>query len=83
LLEIYSLTCYNSDMKTHNQIREAMVKTIDPMELRVLLQEALDVIEFEQAQNAFVTVREKKLMDQVKRQTAMIENLEKTLWSKK
>jgi flagellin-specific chaperone FliS len=70
-------------MKTHNQIREAMVKTIDPTELRMLLQEALDVIAFEQAQNAFVTVRVKKLIEQVERQTAMIENLEKTLWSKK
>jgi flagellin-specific chaperone FliS len=70
-------------MKTPDQIREAMVKTINPTELRMLLQEALDVIAFEQAQNAFVTVREKKLIEQVKRQTAMIENLEKTLWSKK
>jgi hypothetical protein len=70
-------------MKTPDQIREAMVKTINPTELRMLLQEALDVIEFEQAQNAFVTLREKKLMDQVKRQTAMIENLEKTLWGRK
>jgi len=70
-------------MKTKTQIREAMVKTIDPTELMLLLREAIELVEFEESQNAFVTVRVKKLIEQVERQTAMIENLEKTLWSKK
>lgn len=69
--------------RTADQILTAMLKTHDSIELYKLLEDAVDTIRFTEAQLAFSKSREKKLTEQVARQRAMIENLEKTLWGKK
>ena len=59
------------------------MKTRDPNELLNLIEKALELAEFNGAQLAISRVNEKKLREQVERQIAMIDNLEKTLWGKK
>lgn len=70
-------------MRNADQLIAAALKTNDPTALYKLVEEAVDGIRFVEAQLAFSRGREKKLEAQVTRQTAMIENLEKTLWNKK
>ena len=70
-------------MKTEQQILQEALKTHDPVQLYKLVQDALDLSKFHAAQKGFADLRVKKLEEQVKRQTAMIDNLEKTLWGKK
>jgi hypothetical protein len=70
-------------MRNADQLIAAALKTHDPIVLYKLVEEAVDGIRFVEAQLAFSRIREKKLEDQVTRQTSMIENLEKTLWNKK
>ena len=67
---------------TRIEILSAAMKTRDPNEMLQLIEKALDLAEFNGAQLAFSRANEKKLREQVERQTAMIENLEKTLWGK-
>ena len=67
---------------TRIEILSAAMKTRDPNELLNLIEKALELAEFNGAQLAFSRANEKKLREQVERQTAMIENLEKTLWGK-
>ena len=68
---------------TRIEILSAAMKTRDPNELLNLIEKALDLAEFNGAQLAISRVNEKKLREQVERQIAMIDNLEKTLWGKK
>lgn len=70
-------------MKTLDQLKLQFLKTgADPVALANLLNEAIQMIEFEQASKAFI----QKILDtatkQIGNQITMIENLEKTLWSK-
>jgi hypothetical protein len=69
-------------MRNADQLLAAALKTQDPTELFQLVQEAVDCIRFVEAREAFTKIRETRLQDQVKRQSAMIENLERTLWKK-
>ena len=69
--------------RTADQILTEMVKTQDPIQLYRLLEDAVDTIRITDAQLAGSKSREKKLTEQIERQKAMIDNLEKTLWSKK
>jgi len=69
-------------MKTRDQLLQRALKTQDHRELYLILEEALSLVSFNEAQLGFSKVREQKLKDQVERQTAMITNLEKTLWKK-
>ena len=68
---------------TRIEILSAAMKTRDPNELLNLIEKALELAEFNGAQLAISRVNEKKLREQVERQIAMIDNLEKTLWGKK
>ena len=70
-------------MKTADQLITAALKTQDPAQLYQLLEDAVDTIRRTEAQLAFSKNREQQLSAQVLRQTAMIDNLEKTLWGKK
>ena len=69
-------------MKTAAQIQQAMLKTQDPRELTSLVNEALELVKFYASKLEFTEIREKRLRDQVARQTQMITNLENTLWKK-
>jgi hypothetical protein len=72
-------------MKTKDDIRKAAMNAFndqDHVKLFHLVQEAIALSDFHAAQENFAKVREQKLNDQVQRQTAMIKNLERTLWGK-
>jgi len=69
-------------MKTIDEIRQLALKTQDPAKLFALIEDALDVAKFYESRAEFSRLREAKLVEQVKRQTSMIDNLEKTLWKK-
>ena len=70
-------------MKTELQILQEALKTQDPAKLYALVSDAIELAKFHAAQKAMADMRTKKLSEQVQRQAAMIENLEKTLWGKK
>ena len=70
-------------MKTKDMILSEALKTQDATKLFALVEDALKLAEFHAAQRAFADARVTKLTEQVTRQVAMIENLEKTLWGKK
>lgn len=70
-------------MRTADQIISAALKTQSSAVLFLLVQEAVELAKFAQSKEELSRVREKKLTEQVQRQTALIDNLEKTLWSKK
>lgn len=71
-------------MKTLDQIKAAYCKTgADPVTLSLLLSGAIALIEFELASKAFAQKRLTDANAQIVRQVAMIENLEKTLFSGK
>ena len=64
-------------------ILQKALTTRDPDKLFSLLEEALEHGTFLASKLAFTEKREADLKAQVARQTAMIENLEKTLWNRK
>lgn len=66
-------------MRNRIQLLQAALLTHDPKVLFSLVEEALDVVQFMESKLAFSEMREKKLREMNKRQTAMIDNLEKTL----
>lgn len=70
-------------MLTADQIISEALYTHDAVELFRLVDEALKLAKFEQSKAEFAEIRAKKLAEQVQRQTELITNLEKTLWSKK
>ena len=70
-------------MKTKDMILAEALKTQDASKLLLLVEDALKLAEFNAAQKAFADARVAKLTEQVTRQVAMIDNLEKTLWGKK
>ncbi len=70
-------------MKTKQEILSQALATQDPQRLYTLLEQALALADFHAAQAAFSRTREQRLQEQVQRQTAMIDNLERTLWGKK
>ena len=70
-------------MKTHDEILTQALATQDPARLYQLVEQALELAQFHAAQAGFSKLREQKLQEQVKRQAAMIDNLEKTLWGRK
>lgn len=70
-------------MKTRDTILTEALKTQDPGKLYALVEAALDLAQFNGAQRALAEGRVAKLTEQVARQRAMIDNLEKTLWAKK
>lgn len=70
-------------MKTLDQIKVAFCKTgADPVTLSLLINDAIELIEFEQASKAFVQKRLADANAQIARQVAMIENLENTLFKR-
>lgn len=70
-------------MKTLDQIKVAVLKTgADPVTLSLLINGAIELIEFEQASKAFVQKRLTDANAQIARQVAMIENLENTLFKR-
>ena len=69
--------------KSADDIIAKALKTQDSAELYKLIEKAVDMIKFTQSQLALSKGREQKLNDQVTRHTAMIANLEKSLWSVK
>ena len=77
-------SCYNHYMKTLDQLKLQFLNTsADPVALVNLLNDAIQLIEFEQASKCFIQKRLTTATEQIVRQTTMIENLEKTLWSKR
>lgn len=74
-------------MKTPSQLlQEALlVPLISPESVRLykIVSEFYEITKFQAAAKEFSDVRVKKLQEQIDRQTAMIDNLEKTLWGKK
>lgn len=66
-------------MRNRIQLLQAALLTHDPKVLFSLVTEALDVVQFMEGKLAFSEMREKKLKEMNTRQTAMIDNLEKTL----
>lgn len=70
-------------MRTADQIISAALKTQSSAVLFLLVQEAVELVRFSQSKEELSNIREKKLAEQVQRQIALIDNLEKTLWSKK
>ena len=70
-------------MKTRDTILTEALKTQDPAQLYALVEAALDLAQFNGAQRAMAEGRVAKLTEQVARQRAVIDNLEKTLWNKK
>lgn len=70
-------------MHDADELMKRALKTQDPGELFKLFEQSIGLVKFTQAQLAFSKKREQQLSDQVKRQTAIIDNLEKTLWNKK
>lgn len=69
--------------RTADQLLTEALKTQDPIRLYQLLEDAIDTIRITDAQLAGSKIREKKMAEQIERQRAMIDNLEKTLWGKK
>lgn len=69
-------------MNTIPQLLSKALATQDTAILFSLFVQATEVAKFNEAQLAFSKARELKLKEQVDRQTAMIANLEKTLWKK-
>lgn len=67
---------------TRTDLIKAALATQDPIKLFSLFEKAIDLAAFCAAQAEFAKVREDKLKEQVKRQTLMIENMTKSLWSK-
>ena len=64
---------------TKDMIQAKALKTQDAAELYRLVEEALELADFYAAKKAFAEARVAKLTEQVARQSAMIENLEKTM----
>ena len=77
------VACIIGNMKTKEMILAEALKTQDANKLFALVEDALKLAELHAAQKAFADARVTKLSEQVTRQVAMIENLEKTLWGKK
>lgn len=69
-------------MRTIDEIQQLALKTQDPAKLFALVEDAIDVAKFYESRAEFSRLREVKLAEQVKRQTGMIDNLEKTIWKK-
>lgn len=70
-------------MRTHIELLRAAVNTHGADNMYTLLEEALEVIKTHESKAARLELRNAALVAQVGRQTTMIDNLEKTLWSKK
>jgi hypothetical protein len=70
-------------MDEKSKLMQAALKTVDPIQLVKIVEQALQLAAFNESQLVFSKVREQKLQAQVARQTATIINFEKTLWSKK
>jgi hypothetical protein len=64
-------------------IRKALLAAHDADKLWKLLEESLDYINYMEARYGFSQIELKKLRDQNQRQTAMIDNYEKTFLKKK
>lgn len=64
------------------EILQKALKTQDVSVLLNLVNEALELYMFEVASKAFVTANLNKAKDQIKRQSEMIDNLNKTLFKK-
>jgi hypothetical protein len=69
-------------MKTADELIAEAVKTQDPKVLYKLVEQAVDLARFEASSKAFAERRMQIMAEQNKRQLAMIDNLEKTLWGK-
>lgn len=67
-------------MKSLIELRAAAGATRDPATLYSLLEEALELAEFEAGRAEFALLREAKLRDQIQRQAAAVDNLQKTPW---
>lgn len=65
------------------QILQQALATQDPAKLFSLVEEALALAQDEGISKAFAQSKVKKLEDQVRRQTVMIENLENALYGKR
>lgn len=74
-------------MKTAIQLLQAALlvplNSEEAGRLFVIVEQFYDLAKFQESTKEFSDDRVKKLQDQIERQKAMIENLEKTLWSKK
>lgn len=70
-------------MKTSIELLQDALKTQDPVVLFKIIEQFYDLAKFQESRKEFSDARVKKLQEQIERQKAMIDNLEKTLWGKK
>lgn len=74
-------------MKTSIELVQDALKvplvTDEAVRLYKIVEQFYELTKFLESTKEFSDVRVKKLQEQIERQKAMIENLEKTLWGKK
>lgn len=74
-------------MKTSIELMQDALKvplvTDEAVRLYKIVEQFYELTKFLESTKKFSDVRVKKLQEQIERQKAMIENLEKTLWGKK